>query len=194
MSYEAFENKSEKLNETLYQYVSHGNELIDDYWFDYWDGLDHEEIDEEFLQHYISFRDYGYYMGTMTDSVAKKGFCLSLAENYEIRIMAEYANPQMVMSEILQNRRLNKYEQANFDNVYSEGYIRGQAKISKQLYELAQMGEYKAIDKFLEVRGAFKETQKETGPAIQITLDSELPSIDVEYSEDNIVKFPSQKQ
>ena len=164
-------------------------ELIDGYWYPH-ANYDEQLIEPEFIEKHISMRDHGFYRGNWPDLAASYGYCLTMAEYYAVSNSAEFATRAMVQVEIMGSRLLNPYEQKAFDLAYNEGYMKGQANVAKQLYELALMGEYKAIDKFLEVRGAFGIESEDTGPAIQISL-AEDTIIEAEIAEENkIIQFP----
>jgi len=134
-----------------------------------YENVDEEIVTEEYILDHISVYTDGFYRGSWPDVAAGFGYTLSNPEIYEIGIAAEYGTKQMVFVNCI-GRVLNKWEQACFDHYFNIGFQKGQMKVAEQLYELAQMGEFKAIDKFLEVRGAFGQEQADTGPKVHITL------------------------
>jgi len=164
--------------------------LIDDFWYPH-GNYDENEIVPEFIERHISMRDDGYYRGSWNDIAAGLGYTLCNNSFYQIKQEAEFATRAMVHSVVLGGRLLTDYEQAAFNKAYNDGYMTGQSKVAKQLYELAQFGDFKAIDKYLEVRGAFGTEQEETGPAVQITLAEETKDvIDLTLEDHKVIQFP----
>jgi len=166
-------------------------ELIDGRWYPHGD-YEQWEITPEFIENHISIRDIGYYSGSWPDLAAEYGYCLKLHEYHSIYEQAHYASRAMVHSSVLNQASLNHYRQAAFDEAYERGFMEGQSKVAKQLYELANMGEYKAIDKFLEVRGAYGKENVDTGPAVQVTLDVGIKEVkEVKEEQGNLISFPA---
>ena len=163
--------------------------LIDKHWFPH-ANYDEQMVEPEFIERHISMRDVGFYQGNWPDIAAGYGYCLTMHEFYSITKEAEHATRAMVKTTALSNRVLNVYEQRAFDTAYAKGYMVGQSKVAKQLYELALMGEFKAIDKFLEVRGAFGVEATDTGPSIQISLEQTTIVPEGTGVESKIVPFP----
>lgn len=184
-------NTSPELQETIYRIVSNAGEIVDDWWIPYHEVTTEEEITKEFLDRYVTVRDNGYYIGEFTDRAATLGYCLSMYEAYSIESDAEFATPEMLRSKYLNGKILTDFQQKQFEVIYNKGYMLGQTNVAQQLYNLAQMGEFKAIDKFLEVRGAFNGSQKESGPSIQITVVEDTDVIDSVASDTNVVAFPN---
>ena len=164
-------------------------DLIDDEWYPHGNYEEYEVV-PEFIEKHISIRDLGYYTGSWPDTAASYGYCFTLGEFHAIYEQAHYASRIMIQSNILSGRTLNKYQKAAFEHAYGQGFMEGQSKIANQLYDLALMGEYKAIDKFLEVRGAFGKESVETGPLVQITLaKEEIKEENKEENKQNLLSF-----
>jgi len=157
-------------------YDGDDSDLIEGYWYPH-SNYSEEAVTPEFIERHISMRDVGYYSGNWPDIAASFGYCLTMRSFYEITKAAKFATRAMVHSTVLYSQDLNQYEQKAFDASYNAGYMEGQSEVAKQLYELALMGEFKAIDKYLEVRGAFGIEQTENESPVSILI-SEKASIE----------------
>lgn len=166
------------------------SDLIDDYWYPYGNYIE-EQVTPEFIERHVSIRDHGFYSECCSHIASEYGYCLKDFEYYEITKAAEHATQAMVKTTVLNNRLLNKYEEKAFEQAYTLGFMKGQEAVAKQLYELALLGEFKAIDKFLEVRGAFGGEQSDNGPQVQIVLAEETKEI--LEPDSNVLKFPVKK-
>jgi len=165
-------------------------ELIDEHWYPH-GNYEEWEIVPEFIEKHISMRELGYYAGSWPDIAASYGYCFTMQEHNDIYEKAHHATRVMILTTMFGAVAITPYQQEEFDIVYQKGFMEGQSEIAKQLYDLALMGEYKAIDKFLEVRGAFGIEQKDTGSPVQITLSKETEGVTIDQS--NVVNFPSNK-
>ncbi len=145
------------------------DQMIDNAWYPHGNYEEHE-ITPRMVEKHISIRDDGYYNGSYPDIASSYGYCLTMRQHYEIVKVAEYATKPMAKAQIIGMRGLTKFEQAHFDRCYSEGFMKGQTVVAEQLYELAQMGDFKAMNLFLEVRGAFAVVSGDSGPLVQISL------------------------
>jgi len=146
----------------------------------------------DFIEKHISVRNLGYYAGSYPDIAASYGYCLTMQEYHNVYEQAHYASRSMVLTSLFGVQPLNPYQQAAFDEGYEKGFMEGQSVVAKQLYNLATMGEYKAIDKFLEVRGAYGKEAVDTGPAVQVTLAAELKEVDgIVVDKQNVINFPA---
>jgi hypothetical protein len=68
---------------------------------------------------------------------------------------------------------LNSYEQACFNENYERGFYEGQVVISRQLFDLAGMGDFKAIQLYLDSRNALVNKTRDEGSPVQISLYSD---------------------
>jgi len=166
------------------------HDLIDNTWFPH-GNYDEWEIIPEFIEKHVSIRDLGYYTGSWPDIAASYGYCLTMQEHHSIYEQAHFATKAMVAINLFKGRELTSYQQLEFNSAYEQGFMEGQTEVAKQLYDLALMGEYKAIDKFLEVRGAFGKEQKDTGSPVQITLSKEVEGTTIDHS--NVINLLSNK-
>ena len=171
------------------EFIDSGD-LIDDYWYPYGNYLENQ-VTPEFIERHVSIRDKGFYSECCSHIASAYGYCLKDFEYYEVSNAAEHATQAMVKSTVLKNRVLNEYENKAFEYAYTQGFMKGQEAIAKQLYELALLGEFKAIDKFLEVRGAFGGEQSDSGPQVLINVSNEVKTA-IE-SDSKVIKFPSKQ-
>jgi len=167
------------------------NDLIDGYWYPYGNYFE-PQITPEFIERHVSMRDRGFYSECGSHIAAELGYCLHDYETHEITEIAQHATQAMVMSKVMQNRTLTTYEQKAFEHAYVQGYMAGQEIIAKQLYEIAQMGDYKAIEKYLEVRGAFGIEQTDNVAPVTIVV-AEGSIIEGEHEhKDNVIPITKQ--
>ena len=150
-----------------------------------------EEVTQHYIEHHISMREKGYYCGSYPDIAAALGYTIYLNQFYEITQLAEYATMPMVHAKVFGPRMLNPCEQKAFDEAYSKGATEGLLAVSKNLYELATLGDFKAIDKFLEVRNAYDSVQASNEAPVQISLDGiDAEDEDINLEDSNVINFP----
>lgn len=165
--------------------------LIDDRWYP--EGNYHlDQMHEDFYLNHISMHELGYYKGSHSELATELGLCMSDWDRKYVIEQSEYGTKSMVYLSVFESRILTKYQLKEFDDLYNLGFNNGQLAISKQLYELAQMGEYKAVDKYLEVRGAFGLEQSDTESPVTIMVHSEAVIEHENNANSNVIPITKQ--
>ena len=135
--------------------------------------MEEEEITEEFIRSHETLKTKGHYDGPFPDIAAALGYTIYMHQRHAIFENAQFANREIVCMYVLGKLMLNEYEQACFSENYERGFYEGQVAITKQLYQLAQFGDFKAIQLYLESRNALVNNKRQEGSPVQIFLSEE---------------------